>query len=173
MPIASWTVLGSAASRSRQVIHPLYSAFISEEYAECWTHHYKRDTKQVQRRVTKMVKQTCPSTHHSTRDWESWGCYQGEEKAQKDLSVHKYVISDALFPSKEDRLFSGVHSERTRANKHKSKHRKLHSNIRKIFDCEGGQHWNSLTRESIDSPSETFKTQLEIALSQLLWSTLH
>jgi len=68
------------------------------------------------------------------------------------------------------RLFSVVPSDRTRANRHKLKHRKfgLHTR-RNFFALRVMEPWNRLPREVVESPSlEIFKTHLDKLLCSLL-----
>jgi len=67
------------------------------------------------------------------------------------------------------KLFSVVPSDRTRANRHKLKHRKFHLNTRKNFTLRVKEPWNRLPREFVESPSlEIFKTHLGKVLCRLL-----
>ena len=58
----------------------------------------------------------------------------------------------------EIRLFSVVHSDRTRNNGLKRVHRKFCTKMQKMRVRE---HWNRLPREVVESPMEIFKTCLD------------
>ena len=67
------------------------------------------------------------------------------------------------------RLLSVVPSNRTRCNRHKPEHRKLHANMRNnFFTVTVTEHWDKLPRDVVKSPLETFKTFLEDFLCNLL-----
>lgn len=70
-------------------------------------------------------------------------------------------------------LLSRVCTERTRSNRHKSKHVILPLHIRKqLLIVRGDKHWHRLLPvEVVESPSlELFKTQENSVLGKLLWA---
>ena len=70
----------------------------------------------------------------------------------------------------EARLFAVVHSDRTRSNGLKPKHRKFHTNVQKNFMVRVIEHWYRLPSEVVESPS-MFETHPDAYLCDLLWGT--
>ncbi|KAK4827069.1 hypothetical protein QYF61_013710 [Mycteria americana] len=144
----------SVASRSREVILPLYSALARPHLEHCvqlWSPQHREDMdllEWVQRRATKMIKgMECFSYEERMRA----GIVQpGGEKA----SGRSYCAC----------------SDRTRSNGFKLKEGRFRLDIRKkFFMMRMVRHWNRLPREVVDAPSlEVFKARLEGALSNLV-----
>jgi len=167
-------IKSSAASRSRELALPLYSALVRPHLESCvqlWSPQHRTDMDLLewfQRRATKMIRGmehvSCEERLRELR------LISLEKRRLQEHLIAAFQCLKGAYRKDGENLFSKACCARTRTNGFKLRKGRFRLDIRrKFFTMRVVRHWNRFPREVVEAPSlEKFKVRLDGALRNLV-----
>lgn len=156
MPMPSQGASGRVwPSRSRELTFPLYSVLVRSHLKCCawfWSPQLKKEEDLLERVLQRPQRWWGVWYRFLMRkDCRSWDCLVWRRLGGDTINVYKSLKGRC---QKDDaRLFSVVHSDRTRNNGYKKSHKKFLINTRKNFcTLRVAEHWNRSPQTSWSIP---------------------